>query len=157
MHFNYSDYQGIEFFFKWWEVISNRFSPIEWLLVFSFIVISIYYLVYGNKKERILLLSETIILTVMVLNPWSAIIMRKFFGSAFDSRVFRYYWLYPMYMQLAYFVTELAFRRKRRVRVIAIWFCLTVMLITGCQQVVSGHYNTLGGHENSELLRTYIR
>ena len=89
MHFNYSDYQGIEFFFKWWEVISNRFSPIEWLLVFSFIVISIYYLVYGNKKERILLLSETIILTVMVLNPWSAIIMRKLFGSAFDSRVDR--------------------------------------------------------------------
>ena len=105
MHFNYSDYQGIEFFFKWWEVISNRFSPIEWLLVFSFIVISIYYLVYGNKKERVLLLSETVILTVMVLNPWSAIIMRKFFGSAFDWRVFRYYWLYPMYMQLAYFVT----------------------------------------------------
>ena len=87
MHFNYSDYQGIEFFFKWWEVISNRFSPIEWLLVFSFIVISIYYLVYGNKKERVLLLSETVILTVMVLNPWSAIIMRKFFGSAFDWRV----------------------------------------------------------------------
>lgn len=147
MHFNYSDYQGIEFFFKWWEVISNRFSPIEWLLVFSFIVISIYYLVYGNKKERVLLLSETIILTVMVLNPWSAIIMRKFFGSAFDWRVFRYYWLYPMYMQLAYFVTELAFRKKRRVRVIAMWFCLAVMLITGCQQAVSGHYNTLGGHE----------
>lgn len=33
---------------------------------------------YGNKKERVLLLSETVILTVMVLNPWSAIIMRKF-------------------------------------------------------------------------------
>ena len=157
MHFNYNDYQGIEFFFKWWEVITNRFSTVEWLLVFTFIILSIYYLIYGNKRERVMLLSETLILTVLVLNPWSAMLMRKVFGSSFDWRVFRYYWLYPMYMQLAYFVTELAFRRKRTVRVVAMWGCLVIMLITGVEQLVSGHYNTLGGHEKFKLIENIYR
>ena len=157
MHFNYSEYTGVDFFLKWWQVISNTFSIVEWMLICAFIVLSIYYLIYGNKKERVMFLSTTIILTVLVLNPWSTLILNKLLGSAFANRVFRYFWLYPLYMQLTYFVTELAFRKKRRIRVIAMWFCLTCALITGCQQLISGHYNTLGGHQEFKTIENIYK
>ena len=157
MHFNYSEYTGVDFFLKWWQVISNTFSIVEWMLICAFIVLSIYYLIYGNKKERVMFLSTTIILTVLVLNPWSTWILNKLLGSAFANRVFRYFWLYPLYMQLAYFVTELAFRKKRRIRVIAMWFALACALITGCQQLISGHYNTLGGHQEFKTIENIYK
>lgn len=145
MHFNYSDYSGTKMFWKWLKVISNTMSTVELLFVGLFVAVSIYYLIFGTKKERLMLLSGSIILTILVLNPWTTAMFYNILDVAFASRVFRYFWLYPIYMVLTYFVTQMAYKAKGKLRMIIIWVCLVCGFTIGCNQLVRGYDNTLLG------------
>lgn len=145
MHFNYSDYSGTKMFWKWLKVISNTMSTVELLFVGLFVAVSIYYLIFGTKKERLMLLSGSIILTILVLNPWTTAMFYDILDVAFASRVFRYFWLYPIYMVLTYFVTQMAYKAKGKLRMIIIWVCLVCGVTIGCNQLVRGYDNTLWG------------
>lgn len=147
MHFNYDDYPGTKFFWGWWKTISMTMSDVELVLVGLFVAVLIYYLIRGNKRERLMLLSISVIMAVLVLNPWATAKMYEILGLMFGFRVFRYFWLYPIYMVLAYFATQMAYKAKGKLRMLVIWVCLVCGATVGCEQLVDGHYSTLGGME----------
>ena len=82
MHFDYSQYQGTDFFKQWWSVISGTFSLTEKIMVYLFLAVLLFYLIFGKKRERTLFLSTSAILTILVLNPWSAWFMYQKLGMA---------------------------------------------------------------------------
>ena len=145
MHFNYDDYPGTKFFWGWWKTISMTMSNVELVFVGLFVAVLIYYLIRGNKRERLMLLSISVIMAVLVLNPWATAKIYEILGLMFGFRVFRYFWLYPIYMVLAYFATQMAYKAKGKLRMLVIWVCLVCGATVGCEQLVDGHYSTLGG------------
>lgn len=147
MHFNYDDYPGTKFFWGWWKTISMTMSDVELVFVGLFMAVLIYYLIRGNKRERLMLLSISVIMAVLVLNPWATAKIYEILGLMFGFRVFRYFWLYPIYMVLAYFATQMAYKAKGKLRMLVIWVCLVCGATVGCEQLVDGHYSTLGGME----------
>lgn len=147
MHFNYDDYPGTKFFWGWWKTISMTMSDVELVFVGLFMTVLIYYLIRGNKRERLMLLSISVIMAVLVLNPWATAKIYEILGLMFGFRVFRYFWLYPIYMVLAYFATQMAYKAKGKLRMLVIWVCLVCGATVGCGQLVDGHYSTLGGME----------
>lgn len=147
MHFNYDDYPGTKFFWGWWKTISATMSDVEMVFAGLFVAVLIYYLIRGNKRERLMLLSISAIMAVLVLNPLATAKIYDVLGLAFGFRVFRYFWLYPIYMVLAYFATQMAYKAKGKLRMLVIWVCLVCGVTVGCEQLVAGHYSTLGGME----------
>ncbi len=147
MHFNYDDYPGTKFFWGWWKTISMTMSNVELVFVGLFVAVLIYYLIRGNKRERLMLLSISVIMAVLVLNPWATAKIYEILGLMFGLRVFRYFWLYPIYMVLAYFATQMVYKAKGKLRMLVIWVCLVCGATVGCGQLVDGHYSTLGGME----------
>lgn len=147
MHFNYDDYPGTKFFWGWWKTISMTMSNVELVFVGLFVAVLIYYLIRGNKRERLMLLSISVIMAVLVLNPWATAKIYEILGLMFGFRVFRYFWLYPIYMVLAYFATQMVYKAKGKLRMLVIWVCLVCGATVGCEQLVDGHYSTLGGME----------
>lgn len=147
MHFNYDDYPGTKFFWGWWKTISMTMSDVELVFVGLFVAVLIYYLIRGNKRERLMLLSISVIMAVLVLNPWATAKIYEILGLMFGFRVFRYFWLYPIYMVLAYFATQMVYKAKGKLRMLVIWVCLVCGATVGCEQLVDGHYSTLGGME----------
>lgn len=147
MHFNYDDYPGTKFFWGWWKTISMTMSNVELVFVGLFVAVLIYYLIRGNKRERLMLLSISVIMAVLVLNPWATAKIYEILGLMFGLRVFRYFWLYPIYMVLAYFATQMAYKAKGKLRMLVIWVCLVCGAAVGCEQLIDGHYSTLGGME----------
>lgn len=157
MHFDYSKYQGTDFFKQWWGVISGTFSLTEKIMVYLFLAVLLFYLIFGKKRERTLFLSTSAILTILVLNPWSAWFIYQKLGIAFAMRVFRYFWLYPIYMVLAYFVTQMVFLVKGKARIIVMAVFIAGGTVLGAMQVKAGHYFTFGGHTEFKMIENVYK
>lgn len=105
MHFDFEAYRGTAYFGKTIEVFRSSFNRNIIILLGVYIGIVIFYLIKGNKKERVIMVLYPVMLLIFLLNPWCA----WFWNSTFNmySRFFREFWLVPVIFTFAYFVADI--------------------------------------------------
>ena len=145
MHFNYDDYPGTQFFLKWCAVINSTMTNMERGLLIGYILLIIYYLIKGNKKERTFFSLQPLALMVIILNPWAMVVWLRIFGDSLRSRIFRFFWLLPILMTYSYFLTCLYEKTKKKFAKIII----ALISIIGISQIGIGtRYTFTGVYEN---------
>jgi hypothetical protein len=90
--------------FSWYDNIEGYIGSDYALLALALMVVPIY-LIDGNSKIRIFLVSYPLTLIVTVLNPWSAQVIGKDLQVA--GNYFRFFWLYPTAFMAAWAVTRI--------------------------------------------------
>lgn len=145
MHFNYDDYPGTQFFLKWCAVINSTMTNMERGLLIGYILLIIYYLIKGNKKERTFFSLQPLALMAIILNPWAMVVWLRIFGDSLRSRIFRFFWLLPILMTYSYFLTCLYEKTKKKFTKIII----ALISIIGISQIGIGtRYTFTGVYEN---------
>ena len=114
-------------------------------LLIGYILLIIYYLIKGNKKERTFFSLQPLALMVIILNPWAMVVWLRIFGDSLRSRIFRFFWLLPILMTYSYFLTCLYEKTKKKFAKIII----ALISIIGISQIGIGtRYTFTGVYEN---------
>lgn len=139
MHFDPSPYTGTSLFWVILKVYWETFSPAVKVIVAGYLVVLLYILIRGDKKERIFFWGNILLLIVTCLNPWMArYLIDKW---SFFARYFRLFWLIPVSMGYTYAGIRIYERVEDKGKLTktvrcALGVLVAVLFIFSCQQVV---------------------
>ena len=126
MHFSTDEHSGLDYFWTAMKLYIKTFTPAIRVLLIGYVLLLIYILIKGNKKERLFYCASLGLLTVICFNPWIAWFLVEHFG--FALRYFRLFWVIPVSMGYTYFAVKLYNRFKAKWKIV-LCYVLTVLLL----------------------------
>ncbi|MCR5214560.1 MAG: hypothetical protein K6E10_09090 [Eubacterium sp.] len=114
MHFDPNQYPGNEYFWYSLYIYWRSFSPSIKLLLGGYLIILLYIMVNGSKKERLFYIISFLVLLLTCLNPWMCRYLVDHWR--FHGRHFRLFWLIPLPMGYAYMATKIYSALKKKAR-----------------------------------------
>lgn len=128
MHFDTEQFSGGKLF---WEILSvywAHFSPAIKIMLGGYVVILLFVLIKGNKKERIFFVASLLILVVTCLNPWMARYLIDHWG--FFTRYFRFFWLIPITIGYTYMGMKIYERMNDKGRIVCYTLCIILFVMS---------------------------
>lgn len=153
MHFDYNEYTGINFFIQWCITINARMTDLERGLFIGYVILVLYYLIKGSRKERFFWALQPLVLAIVVLNPWATLIWVKIFGTSMQDRIFRFFWLLPILLTYAYFFSGLISKINKKGYKYLTYGCMGVAVMIGVMQTIAGTKNVFTGVYINDGLR----
>ena len=151
MHFGKDNYPGNEYFWQtlslyWW-----TFSLAIKVMLIGYAVLLVFFLIFGNKKERMFFLVSLVVLVLVCLNPWMAWYLVENWG--FELRYFRLFWIIPVAMGYTVFVMKIYEKfRKLPVKIIIFIFVIALYVFS-FEQVWEKSFEVYTGcNENTGLV-----
>ena len=126
MHFNIGEHSGTDYFWTAMKLYIKTFTPAIKVLLIGYVLLLIYYLIRGNKKERLFFCASLGVLVIVCLNPWMAWLLVDKFG--FDTRYFRLFWVIPVTMGYTCFAIKLYDRFKSKTKKILCYILVVLLL-----------------------------
>ena len=125
MHFDTNEHSGTDYFWTAMKLYISTFTPAIKVLLIGYVLLLLFILIKGNKKERLFYCASLGVLVFVCFNPWMAWLLVDKFG--FALRYFRLFWIIPVSMGYTYFAVKLYSRFKgkwKRVLCYVLVICL---------------------------------
>ena len=151
MHFDPNQYPGTEYLWYSLVIFWSSFSPATRALLGGYLILLIYIMVNGSKKEKFFYVVSLLVLIVTCLNPW----MTRYLVDhwRFHERHFRLFWLIPVPMGFSYICMEIYDKIEEKYRKL-LYIGVAVLMIFSCYQVYVGTKSPdiyTGGEENKGM------
>lgn len=151
MHFGKDNFPGDEYFREVLYVYWTTFPLAIKIVLIGYLALLIYFLIFGNKKERMFFLVSLVVLVITCLNPRMAWYLANNWG--FGDRYFRLFWIIPVAM--GYTVTGIKCYERFKIMPIkiGIYVLLVVLYIFSFEQIWRKSFEVYTGHkENTGLV-----
>ena len=150
MHCGKDNYPGNEYFWQtlslyWW-----TFSLAIKVMLIGYVVLLVYFLIFGNMKERMFFIVSLLVLGLVCLNPWMAWYLADNWG--FGDRYFRLFWIIPVAMGYTVFGMKIYEKFKRLPVKIVIYVLVLGLCVFSFEQIWEKSFEVFTGcNENNGM------